>query len=246
MVGLNFRYLPTTLRAKELLREQLGPPSFARFIYWRYRDGRRPGINKYPLTMRQPMLYEQSIHHLDLFRYTYDAEVERVWCRCHNPPWSMYRDDATVAALLEMRPLAGDRTILVDYFGTWMGRSGINEFEWRTDCDHGTLLQLDQFSKLHVAATGDVEPRLVPLPEGEAFVDDTRALLADVCRQLLDGARYPHPSGIDHLKTMALTAACDESSASGAPIEMADFYRRNNVPEGLLRQGAAPRGREVE
>ena len=95
-VGLNFRYLPTTLKAKELIANEIGKPSFARFMYWMNRDGRRPGINKYPLTMHQPMLYEQSIHHLDLFRFTYDAEVERVWCRCHNPPWSMYADDATV------------------------------------------------------------------------------------------------------------------------------------------------------
>ncbi len=235
MVGLNFRYLPTTSRAKELIRDEIGLPSFARFIYWRHRDGRRPGINKYPLTMHQPMLYEQSIHHLDLFRFTYDAEVERVWCRCHNPPWSMYRDDATVAALLEMTSPASDRTILVDYFGTWMGRSQTNEFHWRTDCDVGALLQLEQFSRLHVAYPGDLEPRPVDLPEIEAFVDDARGLLADVCLQIADGIANPHPSGVDHMRTMALTVACEESSVTGQPVEMAEFYRRHGVPERWLR-----------
>ncbi len=230
MVGVNFRYLPTTIRAKELIRDEIGLPSFARFIYWRHRDGRRPGINKYPLSMHQPMLYEQSIHHLDLFRYTYDAEVERVWCRCHNPPWSMYRDDATVAALLEMRSPASDRTLLVNYFGTWMARSQVNEFHWRTDCDRGALLQFEQFSELHVAYPGDLEPQPVSLPVVEAFVDDTRELLADVCRQLLDGVEHPHPSGVDHMKTMALTAACEESSISGQAIEMEEFYQRHSVP----------------
>jgi predicted dehydrogenase len=234
MVGLNFRYLPTTVRAKELMRDELGRPSFARFIYWRHRDGRRPGINKYPLAMRQPMLYEQSIHHLDLFRFSYDAEVERLWCRCHNPPWSMYRDDATVAATLEMRAAGDDRTLLVNYFGTWMGRSQVNEFEWRTDCELGALLQLEQFSKLHIAYPGDLQPRPIELPEVEPFVDDTRALLADVCRQLRAGIVRPHPSGLDHLKTMALTTACEESSTSGRPVEMAGFYRRHGVPQRWL------------
>ena len=234
MVGLNFRYLPTTVRAKRIMRDEIGTPSFARFIYWRYRDGRRPGINKYPLAMHQPMLYEQSIHHLDLFRFTYDAEVERVWCRAHNPPWSMYADDATIAAMLEMRVAESDRTLLVNYFGTWMARTQANEFHWRTDCDLGMLLQLEQFSKLHVAYPGDPQPTPVDLPEIESFVDDTRALFADVCRQLLDGVETPHPSGVDHMKTMALTVACEESSVRGNPIEMAEFYRRHNVPEHWL------------
>ena len=234
MVGLNFRYLPTTIRAKELLRDELGLPSFARFIYWRHRDGRRPGINKYPLSMHQPMLYEQSIHHLDLFRYTYDAEVERVWCRTHNPPWSMYRDDATVAALLEMKTPADDRTILVDYFGTWMARSQVNEFHWRTDCDRGALLQLEQFAHLNVMYPGDLAPRPVELPESEAFVDDTRGLLADVCRQINAGVVRPHPSGLDHMKSMALTVACEESAVRGEAVEMAEFYRRHQAPERWL------------
>lgn len=234
MVGLNFRYLPTTIRAKELIRDEIGLPSFARFIYWRHRDGRRPGINKYPLMMHQPMLYEQSIHHLDLFRFTYDAEVERVWCRTLNPPWSMYRDDATVAALLEMKSVASERTILVDYFGTWMARSQANEFHWRTDCDLGALLQLEQFSRLNVMYPGDPVPRPVELPEIEAFVDDTRELLADVCRQIDEDVETPHPSGVDHMKTMALTVACEESAVSGEAIEMADFYRRHGVPERWL------------
>ncbi len=226
MVGLNFRYLPSTLKAKELIATEVGKPSFARFIYWLNRDGRRPGINKYPLTMRQPMLYEQSIHHLDLFRFTYDAEVERVWCRCHNPPWSMYQDDATVAAMLEM---TGD--LLVNYFGTWSGQTKVSEFLWRTDCASGALLQHQQFSDLRVASPDERGERRIELPPIENFVDDTRAMLNHIARQLIENVARPDPSGIDHLKTMALTAACEESDMTGQPVVMRDFYERHNVPE---------------
>ena len=229
MVGLNFRYLDSTLQAKRLIAEELGRPSFARFNYWLNRDGPRPAINKYPLTMRQPMLYEQSIHHLDLCRFVYAAEVERVWCRCHNPPWSTYQHEATVSAMLEM---SGD--LLVDYFGTWSGQTKVQEFIWRTDCQHGSLLQQHQFGELFVARSDDHELEKIDLPSMEYFVDDTRALFKHITEQLLDGIAQPIPSGIDHLKTMALTVACEESNDTGKPIEMTEFYTRHDVPAEWL------------
>lgn len=103
-VGMNFRYLETTRRSREYIQGgKLGQVGFGRIVYWRYRNGRRPLLNKYPLTMDQPMLLEQSIHHLDLARFIYGSEVKRVWARTTNPPWSMYRSDATVAAWLEFK-----------------------------------------------------------------------------------------------------------------------------------------------
>jgi predicted dehydrogenase len=44
--------------------------------------------------MPQPMLLEQSIHHLDLMRYCYDDEVESVLAETWNPAWSVYQDDS--------------------------------------------------------------------------------------------------------------------------------------------------------
>jgi predicted dehydrogenase len=146
-VGLDFRYQHCVLRAREILRlGEIGAPSFAQFVYWRNRDGRRPGLNRFPLTMRQPMLYEQTVHHIDEIRFVYDAEVERVWCRCHNPPWSMYQDDSTVAAVLETA-----KGLLVYYFGTWSAQTKMDEFLWRTDCDQGALFQRAMFSDLRIA-----------------------------------------------------------------------------------------------
>jgi len=234
-VGLNFRYQHCVIAARDILRSgQLGTPSFSRYIYWRNRDGYRPGLNRFPLTMRQPMLYEQTIHHLDEIRYVYDREVERVWCRCHNPPWSMYRDDATVAAVLEME---GD--LVVDYFGTWAGQTKINEFMWRTDCTDGALFQHDLFADLRIARGANaIEQERIELPEQEPLVDDARLMLTDVVRQIQRGELWPHPSGVDHLKTFALIAACEESSTNGQPVTMRDFYERHHVPADWLQ----PRG----
>jgi predicted dehydrogenase len=225
-VGLNFRYLAATIEAKRIFAaRELGEPSFGQYLYWTNRDGRRPGINKYPLTMRQPMLYEQSIHHLDLFRFTYDAEVARVSAITHNPSWSMYADDANVYALIEMT-----NGIIVNYFGTWSGTTQRRTFEWRTDCSDGAVIQRDFFRDLVTVAKNSAEPRAIELIEQEDYVDDTRAMFRHILEQIRAGVPEPTPSGQDHLKTMALTVACEESAREHTVVAMDDFYRRYDVP----------------
>ena len=233
-VGLNFRYQHCVTAAKRILSSgEIGEPSFSRFVYWRNRDGRRPGINRFPLTMHQPMLYEQTIHHIDEIRYVYGREIERVWCRCHNPPWSMYRDDATVAALLE---LEGD--LLVDYFGTWSGQTKAHEFLWRTDCAAGALFQHEMFADLRIVrGTDAAEEEPIPLPEQEQLVDDARLMLTDVVAQIRAGELRPHPSGVDHLKTFGVIAAMEEADRTGDRIEMADFFARHGVPAEWFATG---------
>ena len=180
--------------------------------------------------MHQPMLYEQTIHHLDEIRYVYDAEVERVWCRCHNPPWSMYRDDATVTALLEMTG-----GLLVNYFGTWSGQTKVNEFLWRTDCDNGALFQHDMFSDLRITrGTDGTEVVPLNLPPQERLVDDARLMLPHVVQQIREGKLRPHPSGVDHLKTFGLIAACEESDVTGQPVIMKEFFEHHNVAAAWL------------
>jgi predicted dehydrogenase len=133
MVGLNFRYLDVTVQTKRLLREgAVGRAEFARFTYERWRDGHRPGINRYPLTMVHPMLWEQSIHHFDLLRFVYEDEPTDVYARTFNPSWSMYRDDTNVSAIFSF---AGGRT--VNYQGTWQSSHVTPGFEWRSECSEG-------------------------------------------------------------------------------------------------------------
>jgi predicted dehydrogenase len=225
-VGLNFRFLPVHQKQRELLTSQfLGAVGFGEFIYRRNRDGRRPGINKYPLTMWQPMMLEQSIHHLDLIRYCYGREVERIVCRTWNPPWSMYEGDANVHALLTL-----EGGIVINYFGTWSG--GWNEpgFEWRTDCEGGVILQRDLFSDLAFARKTDKEVAPIALEPAEAFFDDTAALLKSFLTAIQSGGPVPC-DGRDHLRTLALCFAGIESSDTGCAIEMRAFYEEN----GLVR-----------
>jgi predicted dehydrogenase len=216
-VGMNFRYLETTIKSRQIiLGGQLGQVGFGRINYWRYRNGKRPLLNKYPLTMNQPMLLEQSIHHLDLARFIYGSEVQKIWARTTNPPWSMYASDATVAAWLEF-----ENGVELQYFGTWMGTDSKNEFQWRTDGEHAMLFQRDIFSGLELWRSGQPPEEIALLPQ-EDFVDDTRGLFADFM-QAMRGQPSSYPTGRDHLATMALTLACAESSKLEKTLLMQDF-----------------------
>ena len=244
MVGHNFRYLASSQKLRQLMHDKTyGEAGFGHFSYLRNRDGNRKDLNKYPLTMDQPMLLEQSVHHLDLMRYCYDQEVVSVSADTWRPAWSTYRDDCCVSALLEF-----ENGFRANYIGTWT--SGWNRFcfEWRTDCSGGVIIQKQQFEDMHGArlqpglalegerfkTAEEAEPLLpIPLEECEAFVDDTRLMITE----FLDAIEYGKPlvtSGKDHLKTLALTLACVEASKTGQKIIMKDYYREQGIPEAWI------------
>ena len=214
-VGLNFRYLGVTGALKELFApDRLGPPEFGRFTYERWRDGRLPHLNTYPLTMQQPMLWEQSIHHFDLMRFVYDAEPIRISARTFNPSWSMYDGDANVGALIGFTD-----GIEVTYQGTWAGNWQRMGFEWRTECRKGVALQRDMFGDLHYARREDDELTTVTLPAEEPWVDDARSLLADFVDHL-DGNGPLPCSGSDHLRSLRMVDACIQASSRGETIHL--------------------------
>ena len=214
-VGLNFRYLAVTRALKGLFsHDRLGPPEFGRFTYERWRDGRLPRLNKYPLSMTQPMLWEQSIHHFDLMRFVYDAEPVRVSARTFNPSWSMYEDDANVSALIT---LSGG--IEVSYHGTWAGNWQTMGFEWRTECQKGVAVQADMFGCLGYALRDDPELTPVSLATEEPWVDDARGLMEDFVSHFRDGAPLPC-SGTDHLESLRMVEACIRSSRGEGVVSL--------------------------
>ncbi|MBI9044169.1 MAG: Gfo/Idh/MocA family oxidoreductase [Anaerolineaceae bacterium] len=241
MVGHNFRYLASSQKMREMMmQKEYGKPSFGHFTYFRNRDGNRKDLNKYPLVMKQPMLLEQSVHHLDLIRYCYNAEAVSVVCDTWRPEWSTYKDDCCVSALIQL-----DNGMRVNYMGTWT--SGWNRFcfEWRTDCSEGVVFQKQQFADLHgvtltpgLAMEGerfktgeDVEPlQTIEIEDCEAFVDDTREMLAEFIDAIVDGKPLI-TSGKDHIKTLGLTLACVEASEQRGWLDMKEYLMSKGVPE---------------
>jgi len=225
MVGLNFRYLPVTYEAKRLLGDgPLGAPEFARFTYERWRDGRLPRLNKYPLTMAQPMLWEQSIHHFDLLRFMYDREPIAISAKTFNPSWSMYRGDANVTAWIEL-----EGGLVVDYHGTWQSNHVVPSFEWRTEAARGVSFQRHQFGDLTWALRDEPDVTTVPLPPHETWITDAVGLLDAFLRHLRDGAPL-ECSGADHVRSLAMVEACIRSSTDGSVTDVPHLVTSLGVP----------------
>jgi predicted dehydrogenase len=225
-VGLNFRYLPVSRAIRDLVAEErFGAPGFAQFSYQRNRDGMRPGLNRYPLTMRHPMMLEQSIHHLDLLRFAYGREPVEVACRTFNPAWSMYAHDANVSCLIGF-----EGGLEANYLGTWTGGWNELRFEWRTDCADGVIVQRQLFSDLATARTGEAALAPVALPEARAFFDDSSALLDAFIEAVRSGATAPC-DGRDHLRSLALCFAAIEAAETGRTVAMADFHKRAGLED---------------
>lgn len=217
MVGLNFRFLPVTQKTRELFDTTVGQPEFSRFTYERWRDGRLARLNKYPLTMAQPMLWEQSIHHFDLLRYVYRSEPVQVYARSFNPSWSMYADDANVSALFTFA-----NGMTVNYQGLWQSGWQQPGFTWRHDCKDGVVMQNDQFGDLHFARHGDADLTAVPLPPYEQWYDDAVMLLAAFVAALKGEAELTC-TGRDHLHSLRMVEACIVSSREGRAVDPAEL-----------------------
>ncbi len=224
MVGLNFRYLAVTKAVQRILKDGVvGDASFGRFTYERYRDGNRPDLNKYPLVMDQPMLWEQSIHHFDLMRYLYAQEPVLIQAKTWNPPWSMYKSDANVAAIITF-----DGGMIVNYQGTWQSGWAEPRFEWRTDCTNGIISQKDQFGDLYFAKQAETVLNAVPLPPHELWITETSGLLEAFLNTVMDGEPL-HCSGRDHLMSLAMVEACALSSAEARSVPIASVLPQHFV-----------------
>ncbi len=241
LVGMNFRYLPTSQRIRHYAQGgELGALSYGHFTYHRQRDGNRNDLNDYVMTMAHPMLLEQSIHHFDLLRFCYDAEVESLVCDTWRPSWSTYDDDCCVSVLFRF-----ENGVHVNYLGTWTAAWNRMDFRWRTEFEGGALIQREQFEDLvrvdfdrglglHGSNfKGDAEAER-PVPESlapcAAFLDDSRELLAEFL-SAVRGEAEPVTTARDHLKTLLVVEACIESMESGAWVRLSDVHERHAVPD---------------
>lgn len=218
IVGLNFRYLGVTRAMRRIFDAgNYGKPEFGRFLYERWRDGKQPHLNRYPLTMAHPMLWEQSIHHFDLMRHVYRAEPEYVTAQTFNPSWSMYAGDANVSALFSF--LGGLR---VTYQGTWAAGIDRLDFDWRTDCSDGIVVQHDMFGDLMAGHRHDADLTVIDLPPRIPWISDATDLLAmfvATCR----GAP-PACTGRDHLQSLYMLEACILASDRRAVVMIEEVH----------------------
>ena len=217
-VGLNFRYLPTTLEKIKLINSsKVGKPIFSKFIYERWRDGRLERLNKYPLLMKHPMLWEQSIHHFDLIRFIFKSNIKSVFAKTFNPPWSMYKHHTNVNAIFELR-----NGMIVNYVGNWQSNSKTLNFEWRTDCTKGIILQKEQFKNLNYRTLENKKITNIKLKKFRMWLDDAEALLNDFIK-VEKNSKNLIKINKDHLNSLSIVEACIASAKTGKKISVKNY-----------------------
>ena len=233
-VGMNFRYLPSSQRIRDLTGSgALGALSHAQFSYLRHRDGRGPDLNDYPMTMPYPLLLEQSIHHFDLIRYCYRSEVEALVADSWRPSWSTYEGDCCASVLFRLQ--SGAR---VNYLATWTAASNEMSFTWRSDFEGGILIQRQQFDDLarvdfqpelgltgrRLKTSGEGEPQILEeLAHCTPLVDDSRLLLEDFVRSVRRETE-PSTTASDHMHSLCLVDACIASIEGERWVRLDEVY----------------------
>jgi len=241
IVGMQFRYMPITQGYRKLVRDgEYGSPNYGQFSYIRTRDPmsyRGMVLNQYCNDMTHTFLLEQAIHHLDLIRYVYDSDFEWVQVYEWNPvEWehNPYKQDPNVSALLMLK-----NGIHVNYMGTWIsGNVGMNtgiDFRWRTDCSDGVIVQPHLFGEEGLYVASYEEKKMTHIDTGPVipFATDTDLLLVEFYESWKNNEK-PDTSGKDHMKTLTSILACIESSETGKRINVDEFRKRLNYPEGWM------------
>ena len=215
MVSQNYRYMGLLIALRDALAGGvIGPPEYVALSFdclWPPRP--------YQREMRDPMLLEMAIHHLDALRFVLGAEPHRVWARTWRPAWSSYGGATWVEARFTFA-----QGVQVAYQGSlespglrspWLGL-------WRVVGRSGALHLADLGTGYGLYVSRDPDRVELVRAADEGANDPGRAIagtLAEFAAALHEGRRS-QSDGQDNLRTLAMAHATSRSSALQRPVEI--------------------------
>lgn len=187
----------------------------------RIRFSQAPSVSPYHLGLSEPLLVDMAIHHFDQLR-AIGSEIDRVWARSFNPPWSPLPGNAAADVLLD----ADGGTNAVSYSGTWAPRGRTTSWtgEWEIQGGRGTILWNGDRVELALAEERRSRRRLKRLIGRRVKLDRIEAegrlgTLAELAAALREG-RPPETSARDNLRTLGIALAAVESARRGEWVEL--------------------------
>lgn len=215
MVSQNYRYMGVLGALRDALAQGLiGPPEYVALSFdclWPPRP--------YQREMRDPMLLEMAIHHLDALRFVLADEARRVRAHTWRPAWSGYGGATWVEAQFTF-----SQGVQVAYHGSlespglrspWLGL-------WRIVGQSGALHLADLGSGYGLYVSRDPDVVELARAAGEGDADPGRAIagtLAEFAAALREGRR-PQSDGRDNLRTLAMAHAASRSSALQRAVDI--------------------------
>jgi len=215
MVGQNYRYMrmPRTLRR---LFESGKLGRLGLLVAQTYRSQKEAA--RALATMRDSVLWEIAVHHLDMLRHVVGKRVIRVLGQRFALPWSAALPGASIQLLLELEDgLRASYAATYDSRGQEFFERG-QEFYLRAVTEQGTL---HVFHRWLVWCAHGRYPRLVrrgPRPEVEELT-----LLRQLGRAVTDGVE-PETSGRDNLQTLAILEGAARSASEGRWVDLQELF----------------------
>jgi predicted dehydrogenase len=194
MVAQNYRYQAVVQTVKRLIGQgRIGDIGYAGVSFHK-----GPHFGGFREEMAYPLVLDMSIHHFDLMRCLFDADVKSVEATSVSAPWNWNKGDATVMAQLEM-----DNGVAVNYLASWVAsgwETGWNA-DWRFEGSKGVLLwKSDEVS--YSNAPGK-KRRVPPIKWPKTH----QAYLLEAFARALDSGEEPETSGRRNLNSLATTYA---------------------------------------
>ena len=109
--------------------------------------------------------------------------------------------------------------IQINYIGNWQSNCKSINFEWRTDCTNGIIVQKKQFLDLNYRKKNQTKLIKVKLKSFKMWLDDANFLLLDFIRSIKDKKNIL-TTNKDHLNSLSIVEACIKSSKTSKKISI--------------------------
>ncbi|HEO72505.1 MAG TPA: Gfo/Idh/MocA family oxidoreductase, partial [Candidatus Hydrogenedentes bacterium] len=213
MVAQNYRYQAVVQTAKRFIAKgSLGEPGY---VGVNFHKG--PHFGGYRETMAYPLVLDMSIHHFDLMRCLFDADIAAVQATSISTPWNWNKGDATVMAQLELQ-----NGVKVNYFASWVATGAETDWNahWRIEGSKGVLIWANGKLTFHTA-TGT--RRSVPLLKWPL---EHQAYLLEAFADALDNGAEPETSGRRNLNSLIATYAVVRAAKQRRRVVLSDMLPR--------------------
>jgi predicted dehydrogenase len=208
MIAENFRRKPVMRKLRKVIEDRLiGSLASVQVHFFKETAYDKP----YLQAMRDPLLVDVAVHHLDMLRYLTGSEGRRIYARNYHPQGSHYRGNAGLSFILEMQD-----GVVITYAGSLSAKTRETSWngDWRIEGTLGVLALVDDCLSLTFAR----DDKTITLDDF-SDLDNTTSCLEEFLNALSE-KRDPETSGRDYLKTQALVHFAGLSSASGKVVEI--------------------------
>lgn len=135
-VSQNYRFYPAPRKAAEMVRDEaLGELAMV-VVDFRQWGNDPEAVRHRHYHFVHPLLFDMSIHHMDLMRMVIDSEPETAFVQQHDPSWSKFNDEASATMIVTFA-----NGVVVSYRGSWVSSDEPTFWmgDWRMECADGLI-----------------------------------------------------------------------------------------------------------